>query len=103
MKNKTIEQYLLVLGKLSVMLELLDREQFDYISSGVLELDEIELAETIQWQCKKMITCISDQVRMVGERTPLTWPETMEKIIKQLNEEVENGERKSEADNNKGN
>ncbi len=87
MSKETIEDYLLVLGKLAVIIQMLADEQRNYTRYGILTDDEVEMAETLKWHCDKLIVSMGDQVRMVGERTPKTWEETM----KDIKETLKNG------------
>jgi len=101
MSDKTIEDYMLSLGKLALFIDILSKEQVSYISSGILTDDEIELAETLKWHCAKLMISMDDQVRAVGERTPKTWEETLKDIEKQLksdNNEEKNGKHKKPRD-----
>ena len=93
MSKDTIEDYLLVLGKLAVIVRMLGDEQDNFTRHGILTDDEMEMAETIKWGCDKLIVTMGDQVRMVGERTPKTWDETIEDI----KETLKNGTGKESA------
>lgn len=97
MKLNSLEAYLLNLGKLAVMLQLLQEEQATVRNSGILNIDETELSETIDWNCKKVLTSLSDQVRLVGERTEKTWEETIEEL-----KEVLIGDDKTNPEGNEG-
>lgn len=88
MGKETIEDYLLVLGKLGLMVKLLGTEQEYFKKLGILTLDEEELAETIKWNCEKLIISLGDQVRSVGERTPKSWDETLKDLTERLKLEV---------------
>jgi len=80
MKLNSLESYLLNLGKLAVMIQLLQEEQETVRNSGILNIDETELSETIDWNCKKVLISLADQVRLVGERTEKTWEETVKDL-----------------------
>lgn len=95
MKPNSIEEYLLVLAKLATIIELLSQEQDRFISAGVLDMHEEELAETIKWNCKKLMVSLGDQVRVAGERTQKPWEETLKDL-----KEVLNGREKIEGGNN---
>lgn len=82
--TKTIEDYLLSLGKLAVMVQMLKDEQKKYLKIGILNDDEAEMVETIEYRCDQLIHAMGDQVGMVGERTAKTWDETLEDIKKEL-------------------
>ena len=85
MSRETLEDYMLSLGKLYTFIMMLSDDQKSWTRSGVLNDDEIELAETIKWHCDKLMVSMGDQVRMVGERTSKTWEETMKEIAEKLN------------------
>ena len=91
MNKDNLETYLLALGKLALMINILSEEQRQYIRQGILTDDEIELAETIKYQCKKLHIKIDDQVRLVASRTEKTWDETLVELKKMIAEEEKNG------------
>lgn len=83
--SDNLEEYLLILGKMAVFIQLFQEEQNRMANTGILTDDERELSESIGWLVKKLMISIDDQVRMVGERTPETWEDTLKKIREKLN------------------
>lgn len=85
MKSNSIEEYILTLAKIATMIKLLQEEQIRVLRTGILNLHESELAETINWNCDKLMTSLGDQVKLVGERTEKTWEETLNDLKEVLN------------------
>lgn len=83
--NDSLEDYLLTLGKLALITQLLNDAQGQMAHSGILTADEMELAETINWRVQQLQTAINDQVLEVCSRTPQTWEETLNIIRGKLN------------------
>lgn len=88
MKTPALEDYMLTLGKMAVFVEMLNNEQMAIVRSGVLNDDEVEQAETIKWECKKLLTILDDQVRLCGERTSKPWDETLKDLQAKLKESI---------------
>ena len=97
MKPDSIEEYILTLAKMATIIQLLEEEQDRVMRTGILNIDETEMAESIKWNCKKLMTSLGDQVKMVGERTEKTWDETLQDL-----KEVLNGHQSGSDKNNQG-
>lgn len=81
----SLEDYLLTLGKLALITQLLNDAQGQIANSGVLTADEVVLSEVINWRVQQLQTTINDQVVEVCSRTPQTWEETLNIIRGKLN------------------
>lgn len=84
MSDKTLENYLLVLGELAIYLQLYTQDQDEIIRTGALNDDESELAVTIHWRIEQLMQSMGDQVKMIGDRIPVTWEEIMNKLKERL-------------------
>jgi len=84
--SEDITDYLAVLGKLALMSQLLSDEQKRLANTGMLNMEEFEQSESIEWLVVKLLAEIEGQVRLVSERTPVEWEEILKQIGKKLNE-----------------
>lgn len=86
MSDKTLENYLFIMGELAIYLQLYTQDQDEIIRTGALNDDEGEIAVTIQYRIEQLMQSMGDQVKMVGDRIPLTWEEVMKNLKERLNE-----------------
>lgn len=84
--NSDLTEYLISLGNLAVMARLYCDEQGTIAQSGILQPDEIEHAQTIEWQVDKLLDIIDAQVSMVSARTPENWEDILKTITKKIKE-----------------
>jgi len=83
--NDSLEDYLLTLGKLALITQLLNDAQGQIANSGILTPNEMVLSEVIDWRIQQLQTVINDQVVEVCSRTPQTWEQTLNIIRGKLN------------------
>lgn len=87
MQIETLEDYLIALGLIGAQLQVLQELQKRVLRIGILLDDEAEQVETIDYQIKKICASIESQLRLVSERNPDGWKETLEKIKGKLKDE----------------
>lgn len=85
---KTLEDYTLRLGTLGVGLLTIKQVLQEVRRSGLLQLDEEEQAETIDYFIEKVMTALNDQLRLMSQRIPDGW----EGIHKQILQKISTGE-----------
>lgn len=82
MNKMDLRHYVIEMGKFALQINAYLDVQNEYVRSGVLDEDEMELAETIEWLSIKVFKSMDSQLGLIGERMPEEWSKSIKEIIK---------------------
>lgn len=88
MSKDDLADYLVTLGKLALTVRIIGDEQSRIAQTGILQSDEMEIAQTIEWRISQLMEVLDAQVALVAARTPKSWEEVLKEITDKIMKET---------------